>query len=90
MTSFSQAPGSLTPLVGRHSPGSVPTVNRKAPKRPSPARAANSAIAAASPVASPPAFARPGRIASIAFSYAVSMTDRRAAGMPSPPLTSTW
>ena len=42
LTSFSQAAGSLTPLVGRHSPGRVPTgnVNGAAGKRPSPARAA--------------------------------------------------
>jgi hypothetical protein len=66
VTSFSQARGSLTPLLGRHSPGSVPTAKRKGPKRPSLARAASSAAAAASPVAIPPAFAGPGAIASSA------------------------
>ena len=80
-TSFNQANGSLlTPLVGRHWPGSVPTVKRNGPNRPSPARAASSPAAAASPVAIPPAFARPPAIASSAVWYAVSIGGQALGG----------
>ena len=61
VTSFSQAPGSVTVAGGtsRQPPGSVDSVSRNGPKRPSPARAASNAIAAASPVAIPAGPRRP-------------------------------
>ena len=62
MTSFSQAAGSNTPLVGTHSPGRFPAVKLNVPNRWSSARAANRAVAAATPVAIPPSFAGPGSI----------------------------
>src|SRR5215212_204385 len=63
-TSLSHENGSMrvAGATGRHSPGSVPALNRNDVNRPSPARAAIIAAAAASPVAMPPAFAGPSGI----------------------------
>jgi hypothetical protein len=64
VTSFSQAPGSVTVDGGtsRQPPGRVDSAKRNGPKRPSPARAASMSVAADSPVAMPPAFAGPSEI----------------------------
>ncbi len=60
-TFASQAVGSTTNAggVGRHSPGREPITTSNGPPRPSFARAASIAAAAASPAAIPPAFAGP-------------------------------
>src|SRR5881275_34889 len=61
VTSFSHAFGSPTCVAGsgRHAPSAELGVNRNAPNRPSCARAASMAAAAASPTAIPPALAAP-------------------------------
>src|SRR5881275_1767371 len=88
VTSLSHAFGSLAcaGTSGRHWPGRVPGENRNAPPRPSRARAASIASAAAAPTAIPPSFEGPSGTASSEAMYA----DASVAGGDTSTPRSTW